>query len=218
MGFLRRNTRPGLSTNRLEAFSDGVFSIAITLLVLEITVPALSSVEVAHGQLLKDLIDLWPKFLSFFISFSIIGIFWVGHNIMFRFIKRSDRTLLWLNILLLMFVSFIPFPAALLGEYGAERTATVLYGSTVMVLGLIYFIVWKYATFKNRLVDSNLDPKMIRQGSVIVLAAPLLYFAAILLAFVSPILTLIIYIFIPILYVIPSPVDEFVDYAFDKED
>lgn len=87
MGFIRRNTRPGLTTYRIEAFSDGVFAISVTLLVLTIAIPDLSPHQVSQGLLLKNLLILWPKFLSYFISFIVIGIFWVGHIIFNRRIR-----------------------------------------------------------------------------------------------------------------------------------
>lgn len=211
MTFIRRNLRPGLRTNRIEAFSDGVFAIAITILVLELAVP-----HVMHEELLPSLINLWPKFLSYFISFAIIGILWVGHVIMFRFIKRSDRVLLWLNILLLLFISFIPFPAALLGDYGASKYAVILYGLNLVLVGITYVSVWIYSSRNYRLIDKKVSPEMIKRGTYIIAAAPITYFIAIVIAHFNPVITMIIYILIPIAYIIPSPIDEFVDYAFEE--
>lgn len=217
MAFLKRNLKPGLTTARIEAFSDGVFAISITLLILTIAVPELSQVQLSHGLLLKSLIHLWPKFLSFFISFIVIGIFWMGHIIMFNFIKRSDRILLWLNVLLLLFVSFVPFPAALIGEYGADKYAAVFYGGVLMILGFIYLVLWLYASHNFRLISSTVDPVIIKKATLIVLIAPITYLIAIIIAFINPVITIIIYIVIPIVYIIPSPIDEFVNYVFDQD-
>ncbi len=101
----------GLTTGRITAFSDGVFSIAITLLVLNLCVPTVP------GELLDQLGKQWPSLLSYILSFVIVGIYWVAHHNMFHYIKRSDRPFLWINILLLMCVAFIPFPAGLLGQF-----------------------------------------------------------------------------------------------------
>ena len=103
----------GLSTHRIEAFSDGVFAIAITLLVLNLQVPEIATVS----ELASKLGALWPKLVSYVLSFMVVGIYWVAHHNTFHYIKRSDRNLLWLNILMMLFVVFIPFPAALLGQY-----------------------------------------------------------------------------------------------------
>lgn len=217
MPFLKRNIRPGLNTTRIETFSDGVFAIAITILVLAIAVPELSSFQIQHGEMLKSLISLWPKFLSFFISFIIIGIFWIGHTIIFRFIKRADRVLLWLNTLLLLFICFIPFPAALIGQYGAEKYSLILYGLTIICVGIVFSVLWVYASRNFRLIDKTMDKRLVKKASIIIAAAPIVYVIAILIAFYNPVITLIIYILIPIAYIIPSPIDEFVDHAFDQE-
>lgn len=217
MTFIRRNLRPGLKTERITFFSDAVFAISITLLILTVSIPELTSTQVSQGLLINHLIALWPRFLSFFISFIVIGIFWMGHTIMFNFIKRSDRLLLWLNILLLLFVSFIPFPAALIGQYSSDKYAVILYGATLMVLGFTYLLLWLYASHNFRLIDKDVPSRIIKKATLSVLVAPVAYLIAILFAFVNPLITITIYIVIPILYIIPSPIDEFVDYVFDDK-
>jgi len=202
----------GLTTDRIEAFSDGVFSIAITLLILGVTVPELSKAQLANGELLPHLVALWPKLLSYLISFVLIGLFWYGHHIMFHFIKRSDRNLVLLNLLLLMLIAFFPFPAALLGEYGTDTAASVIYGSTLVAMGLAFSGIWKYASYKNRLVEPNLPPRIIHVASWVVLAVPLLYLVAVGLAFINPRLSLWVYLIVPVMYLVPSPIDELVDY------
>ncbi|HYM65608.1 MAG TPA: TMEM175 family protein [Candidatus Sulfotelmatobacter sp.] len=217
MTFIKRNLRPGLKTNRIESFSDGVFAISITLLVLTIAIPQLTQTQVSSGLLFQSLINLWPKLLSFFISFIVIGIFWMGHIIMFNFIKRSDRVLLWLNVLLLLMVSFIPFPAALIGEYSSDKYAVILYGLTLTVLGFLYLFLWLYASHNFKLIDKSTKPEIIKKATYAVLVAPVSYLIAILIAFYNSNITILIYIVIPILYIIPSPIDEFVDYVFEEE-
>ncbi len=200
-----------MTTDRVEAFSDGVFAIAITLLILAISIPELSKEALLKGELITHIIALWPKLLSYIVSFSVIGIFWVGHHIMFRFIKRVDRILLWLNILFLMIISFIPFPAALLGEYGQEQTAIIIYGTTLFLAGISFEFLWVYASHNYRLIDKNLDSQRIARATKIVLIAPIIYLLAIIASFINPLWSIIIYILVPILYILPSPIDEFVD-------
>ena len=106
--------QPGLETDRLETLADGVFAIAMTILVFEITVPDLATGEL--DQLGSKLLALWPKLLAYVISFIVLGIFWIGHHNQFAFIRRANRTFLWLNIVFLMLIAFIPFSAALLGR------------------------------------------------------------------------------------------------------
>lgn len=200
-----------MKTNRLEALSDGVFAIAVTLLVLEVPIPELSAVDLADGRLLEHLIEIWPKILSYVISFLIIGIFWVGHHIMFSYIRKVDRKLLYLNILLLMVISFIPFPAALVGSYGRDQAAVILYGGTLMMAGILFGAIWAYASRNNKLVDKDLSPRIKRKGALVILIAPLVYILAILISFINPTYSLIIYILVPVIYVIPGPVDELIE-------
>ena len=129
--------RPGLRrTARLEAFSDGVFAIAITLLVLDLAVPATQHSE---QDLLKAVGDEWPGYLGYLVSFSTVGALWLGHNAITDYLDRADSALLRLNLLLLFFVSFLPFPTRLLSEYvrtdRAERVAVTFYGLTLLVAG-----------------------------------------------------------------------------------
>lgn len=211
--FHQGSVKAGLTTTRIEAFSDGVFAIAITLLVLEIAVPELTHDEVAHEQLIQRILELWPKFLSFFISFGIISIFWVGHAIMFHFIKRADRMLLWLNSLLLLFISFIPFPAALIGEYAPDRTSVMLYGATLCAAGIVFSLLWQHASRRQRLIDKHTPEHIVHLAHKVVLLAPIVYAAAVGIAFFNPVVSIIIYILVPLAYVIPSPIDKIVDAA-----
>src|SRR5215471_1982543 len=102
-----------LGRNRIEALTDGVFAVAMTLLVLDIRVPELHQ-PLATAELPLKLLSLWPKFLSYTISFVILGVYWVGHHVQLSFIRRADRPLLWINILFLLWVALVPFPIGLL--------------------------------------------------------------------------------------------------------
>src|SRR5882672_98188 len=134
----------GISTSRLETFSDGVFAIVITLLVLEIHVPLIAHAHV-DVELLPSLLAMWPKYLSFATSFVIVGIFWIAHHQLFNLIHRVDRGFLWVNLVFLMCVSFVPFPTALMGEYVGTPIAVIPYGLTLFVAGLALNVVWWYA-------------------------------------------------------------------------
>ncbi len=133
-----------LRTGRLEAFSDGVFAIAITLLVLELTVPAGS-----ESDLLGAFLDQWRSYLAYLVSFLTIGAVWLAHSVITEFIGRADAVLLRLNLLLLMVVSFLPFPTRLLAEYtsdhDAARVAATIYGVTVLSASVLVSILWRYA-------------------------------------------------------------------------
>ncbi|MBI2617537.1 DUF1211 domain-containing protein [Candidatus Gottesmanbacteria bacterium] len=204
------NILKSLSIERLNAFSDGVFAIAITLLVLGIAVPEVMPGPHLNEELTNRLIALFPKVLSFGISFTIIGIFWFGHHLLFQYIKKIDRNLIWLNIFLLMVISFIPFPAALLGEYGYAQPAILIYGLTLLIVGILFATIWWYAARKRNFIDDSLDDHMIKKALNIILLASMSYFIAIVVSFFNPFISLLIYVLIPILYIIPSPIDEFI--------
>ena len=134
----------GLQTARLEAFSDGVFAIAVTLLVLEIVVPAHFK-----DHPLRALIDQWPSYLAYLVSFSTIGAVWLAHTAITEYLHRADAVLLRLNLLLLMVVSFLPFPTRLLAESiterDAERVSATVYGINLFLASVLVSVLWRYA-------------------------------------------------------------------------
>jgi uncharacterized membrane protein len=194
-------------TDRIEAFSDGVFAIAITLLVIEIGVP---HVEDAGTTLFGALIEQWPSYLGYAISFLQIGVIWANHHNRFRYIARSDHLLLFLNILFLMCVAFIPFPTALLAEYlqgsGAERTiAGAVYSGTLAVTAVFFTLLWLYAAANYRLVDRNLDPALLRAMTRRYVFGMVAYIVTFALAFVNVAASLILIVILALLFVLPEP-------------
>jgi uncharacterized membrane protein len=146
-------------TSRLEAFSDGIFAIAATLLVLEI------GIDSAHtGGVGQALLDLWPSYLAYATSFITIGIIWMNHHACVETMARADRTLMFLNLLLLMTVSFLPFPTRLVAEYlqrPGEQAAVYAYATTFVVMATIYNAWWRYASGRRRLIaDSVPDARI----------------------------------------------------------
>ena len=157
-----------MTTGRLEAFSDGVFAIAITLLVLGIAVPPPGT---ALGA---ELLRLWPSFLTYVVSFLLIGAIWINHHAIFRHIVRVDGTLLVLNLLQLMVFAFLPFPTAVLAEaflHGTDKgIAVTLYSGTLAVGGLFVNVVWQYAARGNRLLGIHLTTGEAREVAVALLS------------------------------------------------
>lgn len=196
----------GLSTNRLEAFSDGVFAVAITLLVLNLQVPQIGA-SVVSRELVPKLFELWPKLLIYALSFVIVGIYWVAHHNTFHYIKRSDRNLLWLNILLLMCIVFLPFPTALLRQYPEQRVSVIIYAGTLVITGLVLQSLWWYATSRYRLVDRNIDPRLVQRATRRNLAAPLLYLLAIGISLFSVPASLVLFIVVPVYCIFPGRID-----------
>jgi uncharacterized membrane protein len=150
-----RQRRRMLRTQRLEAFSDGVFAIAITLLVLELSVPPDASDDLLHAFLHE-----WPSYLAYVVSFAAIGATWLAHTTITEYIDRTDTMLARLNLLLLLTVSFLPFPTRLVSEFvherNAERVATTILGINLLLIATVTSLMWRYAT-RGQLVRADVD-------------------------------------------------------------
>jgi uncharacterized membrane protein len=140
----RYNAIAGSSAERLAALSDGLFAVAMTLLVLDLRVPPM---EAVHGEadLRHALIGLAPRVLIYLMSFLTLGIFWVGQQTQLNFVARSDRTLSWLHLAFLFSVSLMPFSTSLMAEYIAYRTALLVYWFNILLLGVVLYLTWRYA-------------------------------------------------------------------------
>jgi uncharacterized membrane protein len=170
--------------DRIVTFSDGVFAIAITLLVLNIETPEIPANLIAE-ELPGRLLDLWPKFLSYVISFLIILTYWIAHHSIFSAIRGYDRKLIWLNSLVLMCVAFLPFPASLFGEYGDQPLVVAIYAGSLAITRLLLTAVWWYASSGRRLVDRDLDATMIKAYRLRGLAISLIFLLSIVISFFS---------------------------------
>ena len=177
----------------MEAFSDGVLAIAITLLVLEIRVP-----ELKHGESLAHALgQLWPKYAAFAVSFITIGIMWINHHALFDRVARVDRALLFVNLLLLMSISFLPFPTAVLGDYirDAEqgRVAAVLYGANMTIIGLGFLALWWYLLRHEELRGPEFSDDAVRTGLRRTVIGPIAYALSMVVAVVSPPVALVVW-------------------------
>ena len=153
---------PPLDLNKetLMAFNDGVFAIAITLLVLEIRFPEISSTEI-DTRFLESIIAISPLILGFILSFFIIAMYWLSYHRIFHYIQKIDRKLVLGNILFLFFIAFISFPTHLLGLYGDHQTIVIFYASNVVVTSAILSLMWNHASVNHLLIDPDLDEKII---------------------------------------------------------
>lgn len=178
-----------MTKNRLEAFSDGVFAVAITLLVLELNVPA-------GDHLWHQLKEEWPSFAAFFVSFWVIGIIWVNHHGVLDHLKRANRAVLYLNLLVLMTVVFIPFSTALLAEHlksGAdESVAAAVYSGAFLAMGVAFGSLWTYITRHRDLLGVELSDDEVRRRSVAFTIGNPFYAVAVIMAFISPAVVLVI--------------------------
>jgi uncharacterized membrane protein len=193
----------GLAKARVEALADGIFAVAMTLLILDVKVPA-----VAHpAELAHELLALWPKCLSYLISFVMLGVYWVGHHAQFHLIRHTDRVLLWINILFLMSISFVPFSTALLSTYPHQQLAVGVYGSNLILTGLILYAHWSYATGARRLIDRDLDAGIVRFASRRILIGPAMFALAIAVSFFATGPSLLIFLCAPLVYLLPGKID-----------
>jgi len=174
----------------------------MTILVLEIVAPHLSHSE-ASIELAKRLLELWPVFLSYASSFIILGFFWIGHDSQFHYIKRVNRTLLWITIFFLMFIALIPFSTSLLGEYQDQQISVLIYGANLIIALCWNYLHWWYATKDHRLVDSDLDPILITVISRRYLMGIIIFLVVIAVSFINIHLSLVLYICAPLYYLIP---------------
>src|SRR5512135_1831080 len=150
-----------IGLERLVFFSDAVMAIAITLLAIDIRVPSIDP-RVAPQQLSAQLAGIAPHFMTFFISFIVIGVYWISHHRYFGYIRRYDARLILLNFLFLFFIVCMPFLAGLLGQYVVVPVALIAYTVAIAALGLCMALIWRYATSGHRLVDADLSPDVIR--------------------------------------------------------
>lgn len=189
-------------TSRLEAFSDGVFAIAITLLILEIKAPTSGS-----GELSAQLLRQWPSYVSFITSFAFIGIMWMNHHRLFTHIQRCDDLLLVFNLLLLLGVTVVPFPtsvlAAHLGRPG-QRTAGLLFNGTYFSIAVFFNVLWRHAASRSRrLLAADVDMASVDRISHQYAFGPILYLICIALAWVSVSASLVLNLALACFFALP---------------
>ena len=187
-------------TNRLEAFSDGVFAIAITLLVLELRSPELEEGERLWPALLHE----WPQFAAYLTSFAILSIMWVNHHSMFRQIQRADRGLMFLNLLLLLWATLLPFPTSLFAEHLEDESsnahvAAAVYSANLTLAAIAFSLIWWYV-LRNHLVDHDMSKSEVRKSLLRYSMGTLVYGACIGISFVSAQITLLIVFLLALYY------------------
>ena len=169
-------------TGRIEAFSDGVFAIAATLLVLQVAVPESST------NLLRTVLHQWPAFLAYAISFVTILIMWINHNMIMRQIGHADHGFKVLNGALLMAITFVNYPTALLARYlttPQERDAALIFNGTYVVVALCFLALWRYSAHRGRLLSRQADPRLVAAITRSYRFGPLIYLVATIAAFAS---------------------------------
>lgn len=174
------------TTTRLEAFSDGIFSVAITLLVLDLKVPRETAGEAGLG---RSLLLQWPTYAAYAISFATVLVMWVNHHRLFRVISVTDHVLLLLNGLLLMFITLVPFSTSLLADHirgGSARLASICYCAEFEMVAIAFNLLWRYARGGDRLLDPRADRGLVAAIDAQYRPGPLFYLAAMAACFISP--------------------------------
>src|SRR6059036_3505950 len=195
----------GLPKNRLETLIDGVFAIAMTILVLELRAPATPN----PGGLAGGLVGLWSRFATFFISFIVLGVYWFANHQVFHFVLRVNRTLVWLNILFLMGIALIPFAASLMGTYPQDPIALSLYGAVLGLLAGLGYVIWWYLTGDRGLIEPGLDSELVREVRLWLAIGPVITPVAIAVSFVNTTVALLIYLALPVVFIFFNPVSRY---------
>jgi uncharacterized membrane protein len=196
--------RGEVDTSRLETFSDGVFAIAITLLIIGVGIKA------EGGSLTYRLAEQWPSYVSYVVSFAIIGILWLHHHEIFRDIRVADHGLFLLNLVFLLGVCFIPFPTKVMGDelaspaFADQRTAVIFYGLTITTISLTFNTVWLWAAYRRRLIEPTMPQVLVRARTRSMWLGTPPYAVATVVAIWSPLSALVLYGIIDLVYMVPS--------------
>lgn len=205
---IMENIKNYFSKSRVETFSDGVFAIIVTLLVLEIKVPHIDLHD-NSSDLLKALIGLFPKFISWIISFFTVCVIWVNHHRLFKIFHIFNHGLFWWNAILLMWCSFIPFPTAVLGDYPNNQIAVLLYGIVMMFMALTFSLMRIYVAKRKSLLSSEIDIQKFKKGTIFsIIFGPVLYLAGAIVSFIHPYLSFAIYLGIAIYFIFPHSTED----------
>lgn len=187
--------------NRVEAFSDGIFAIIITLLVLEIKVPHIENHDSA-ADLFLSLKLLLPKFVSWLVSFFTVAVIWVNHHRIFKQIGRLNNGIFWWNAVLLLWTSFIPFPTAVLGDYPNNTVSFVLYGLVMALMAATFSLMRLYAIRSQKVLEASVNIDSFKKGTRnSLIFGPVMYISGIVLGFLSPLLAFAIYLGIPVYFI-----------------
>lgn len=190
------------SKTRVEAFSDGIFAIIITLLVLEIKVPEIENHN-SIQELFTALLELTPKILSWFVSFVIVCVIWVNHHLIFQQIKSISHTLFWLNANLILWCAFIPFPSALLGDYVRNPAAQMFFGIILAIMSFSFVLIRWYLLKHQHLLNENIEIIQYKSATKkLIIFGPFLYLAGAFSSLIHPYLAFAIFLFIPIYFIL----------------
>jgi len=201
--FWKNPVPEGFGKNRIEALADGIFSVAMTLLVLEIKLPAGESLP-SHTDLVHRLLSLESTLTIYVISFLLLGMFWVSHHYQFHFVQRTDRAMLWLNLLLLLCTTTVPFSTALLGQHANLWLPFLIYSINLLLLIFILYLHIDYLAGHPELASPSLTPAVVRVFKIRQLLFAMVPVLSAVVAFYSSRLALYLYFLLAPLHFLPS--------------
>lgn len=192
---------------RLEALGDGIFAIAMTIMVLELKFPEVEMDTWHH--FIMAVASVKYHFLCYIISFIVLGIMWFGHRVMFEFIGRSNRYFIFLGVLFYMFICLVPFSTQLLAEHPLRWFAILIYALNLSMCNITLFIQWHYGMKRKLLMEREVTAEMKEIADFLFLISPVVYAVAIVFSFFSPLVSLFIFVITPLIYILPNRIDKF---------
>ena len=196
-----------MNSGRLESLGDGIFSIAMTILVLELVLPEVK------GNSWKDFTasihETWYGLLCYAISFIVLGIMWFGHRLMFEYIGKTDRYFIFLGVLFYMVVCLVPFSTRFLAKNTIQWYAILVYGLNLSLCNITLYFQWLYGINKLHLLHREIPAEIKREAQFLFLLSPVVYTIAIIISFYQPWISISIFIITPVLYLLPNKIDKY---------
>lgn len=196
-----------MASGRLEALGDGIFSIAMTIMVLELALPVIKGDN--WSDVAAAFKESWTDFLCYIISFVVLGIMWFGHRMMFEYIARTNRYFIFLGVLFYMVVCLVPFSTRFLARDTLQWYAIAAYGLNLSLCNLTLYLQWTYGINRGSLMEKELPAEVRKEAKILFLLSPVVYAFAIGLSFVFPVGSIIIFVVTPVLYLIPNKLDKY---------
>lgn len=196
------------ASGRLEALGDGVFSVAMTILVIELALPVIKPGGGWH-EFVSAMKESWHGFLCYMISFVVLGIMWFGHRMMFEYIARTNRYFIFLGVLFYMVVCLVPFSTRFLTRDTLEWYAILIYGLNLSLCNLTLYFQWSYGIKRKTLIEREIPDEVRKEARFLFLLSPVVYSIAIAISFIAPVVSIVIYTVTPILYLLPNKLDKY---------
>jgi len=196
-----------LASSRLEALGDGIFSVAMTILVINLTLPSVNgSTWTSFAAAIRQSAS---GYLCYVISFVVLGIMWFGHRMMFEYIGKSNRYFIYLGVLFYMVICFVPFTTQFLAKYTSQWYAITAYAANLSLCNLTLYAQWSYGIRQPALLERRLPGEVRREAKILFLLSPIVYSVAIIISFFQPYISVGIFVVTPIVYLIPNKLDKY---------